>query len=62
MLFVLDVSMRVRECEVDGNAGDVWGMNMWVVQLLYLVLHLRCTQCSIMLHLNDVCFLPWICL
>ena len=24
--------------------------------------HLRCTQCSIMLYLMDICFLPCICL
>ena len=24
--------------------------------------HLRCTQCSILLHLMDICFLPCICL
>ena len=33
---------------------------------LYIVLgipaHLRCTQCSILLHLIDICFLPCICL
>ena len=33
---------------------------------LYIVLsgyvHLRCTQCSILLHLVDMCFLPCICI
>ena len=24
--------------------------------------HLRCTQCSILLHLIDICFIPCICL
>ena len=24
--------------------------------------HLRCTQCSILLHIMDICFLPCICL
>ena len=24
--------------------------------------HLRCTQCSILLHHMDICFLTWICL
>ena len=28
---------------------------------LYIA-HLRCTQCSFMLHLIDICFLPCICL
>ena len=58
-----------------GQEGRGGVMSVWVVSLTYLcrwqvqvnvycarriTAHLRCTQCSILLHLIDICFLPCI--
>ena len=32
------------------------------ILFLWVHAHLRCTKCSILLHLMDICFLPCICL
>ena len=65
-------------CGSVGGVGGEWGVGMvlsaesgWVVLRLFQVSaycarripeHLRCIQCSIVLHLFDICFLPCICL
>ena len=39
-----------------------WQVQVSVYCAWRMPAHLRCTQCSIMLHLIDICFLPCICL
>ena len=39
-----------------------WKVQVSVYCAWRIPAHLRCTQCSIMLHLMDICFLTCICL
>ena len=39
-----------------------WQVQVSVYYARRIHVHLRCTQCSILLHLIDICFLPCICL
>ena len=39
-----------------------WQIQVSVYCAWRILLHLRCTQCSILLHLMDICFLTCICL
>ena len=39
-----------------------WQVQVSVYCALRIPAHLRCTQCSILLHLMDICFLTCICL
>ena len=39
-----------------------WQVQVSVYCALRISAHLRCTQCSILLHLMDICFLTCICL
>ena len=39
-----------------------WQVQVYVYCAWRIPAHLRCTQCSIMLHLMDICFLTCICL
>ena len=39
-----------------------WQVEVSVYCFWWIPVHLRCTQCSSMLHLIDNCFLPCICL
>ena len=39
-----------------------WQVQVSVYCARRIPVHLMCTQCSIMLHLMDICFLPCICL
>ena len=55
-----------------GGVMSVWGVSLnylcrWQIQVsVYcawrIPAHLRCTQCSIRLHLMDICFMTCICL
>ena len=38
-----------------------WQVQLSVYCALWIPAHLRCTQCSILLHLMDICFLTCIC-
>ena len=53
-------------CFGQGLGGWCGVMSVCVVSLVYcarrIPAHLRCTQCSILLHLIDICFLTCICL
>ena len=39
-----------------------WHVQLSVYCVWRIIAHLMCTQCSIMLQLIDICFLPFICL
>ena len=39
-----------------------WQVQVYVYCAWRIPAHLRCTQCSILLHLMDICFLTCICL
>ena len=39
-----------------------WQVQVYVYRAMRIPVQLRCTQCSILLHLIDICFLPCICL
>ena len=39
-----------------------WQVQVYVYCAWRILAHLRCTQCSILLHLMDICFLTCICL
>ena len=50
------------------SVGDVsldslcrWQVHVSVYCAWRTPAHLRCTQCTILLHLMDICFLTWIC-
>ena len=52
---VCDMCMCLARGGVGGEGGE------WMREL-GVPAHLRCTQCSILLHLMDICFLTCICL
>ena len=55
-------------CLARGGVGVVdericrWQVQVSVYGVWHVHVHLRCTQCSILLHLMDICFLTCICL
>ena len=52
-------------CLYEGVSMDYlcrWQVQVSVYCAWRLPAHLRCTQCSILLHLMDICFLTCICL
>ena len=44
------------------NSLRRWQVQVYVYCARRIPAHLRCTQCSIMLHIVDICILPCICL
>ena len=40
----------------------IWQVQISVCCVCGIPKHIRCTQCSILLHLMDICFIPCICL
>ena len=64
MSVVVNVDLQYDEISLTFTAGPVClcGVSSpWSVCEV-VVVHLRCTQCSILLHLMDICFLTCICL
>ena len=47
---------------VRGGVGGVDGRSRYLYCARRIPAHLRCTQCSFLLHLIDICFLTCICL
>ena len=52
--------MSVRGVSLDSLCR--WQVQVSVYCAWWIPAHLRCTQCSILLHLMDICFLTYICL
>ena len=49
-------------CVVSLDSLSRWQVHVSVYCARQIPAHLRCTQCSILLHLIDICFLTCICL
>ena len=49
-------------CVVSLDYFCIWQVQVSVYGARRIPVHLRCTQCSILLHLIDICFLTCICL
>ena len=47
-------------CELDYLC--IWQVQVYVYCAWRIPAHLRCTQCSILLHIMDICFIAYICL
>ena len=48
-------------CVVSLDSLCWWQVQVYVYCARRIPVHLRCTQCSILLHLIDICFLTFVC-
>ena len=64
-LYTLDIGLKINIIippEYTGNCESTGSELSYILLIMRIPAHLRCTQCSILSHLINICFLPCICL